>query len=603
MDEKTSLKEKVQLIFFVLKLAFKANPISFPITLLLKIFMFTEIPVNLFISTLLVDTVISSINNNSFSEEILINYLFIYFITSIFYKVIISHLYFSAYRRVQNIMHKHFDVFYANKIIELGIESSENPEFLNLAYRTKQELYKISTVIENILIEISKLFFSVLSYLLVIFFLFPLFAVFIVFLTLVRNLPTRYFLKKSYKFFYDTSEERRKVDSIITELTFHKNIPDILVLRIDNFLIKKFKSFFFNFYIPENLKISAKWHLVDDLFIVISIFASVFIYYFIINFALLGLITVGQIVFYIGIVNNLISDSSSLFDFWERLQERLSRIKDVMKFFSAKPNIKNGDIRLFKLEKGPSIEFINVSFKYPNSDVFVYENLNLKINSGEKVAIVGQNGSGKTTLLKLIARFYDVDSGEVLINGINIKYLNLDDLYKNIAFLLQNFVIFNSLTIKQNVYIGNVYDRINEEKIIKCLKLSDAWDFVKNYKNGLNQYLSSEFKDGTTPSMGQAQKIAIARYFYKDSSLLILDEPTSAIDTISESKIFDNLYKSFDKKTIIIVSHKFSTIQQADRIIVLENGKILEQGTHQELIRLGKKYYTLYNEQAKFYKN
>ena len=279
-------------------------------------------------------------------------------------------------------------------------------------------------------------------------------------------------------------------------------------------------------------------------------------------------------------------------DYYELLDSK--KALDYTKSIKYINNLKNS-------EKSFSVEFKNITFSYPESDKKVFDNFNLKINPGEKIAMVGINGAGKSTLIKLLLRFYDPQSGEVLINNINIKEIDLDQYYLQVGVLFQQFKKYE-MTVKDNVWMGNVEEINNDAEIKDALEESSAMEFVKDYPNKLGQMLGKIFKDGIEPSGGQWQKIALARAFFRNAELLILDEPTSSIDAKAESEIFEKVELLSKDKTVIIISHRFSTVRNADRIVVIDNGKILEQGSHEELISLRGKYAELFELQAKGYR-
>jgi len=261
--------------------------------------------------------------------------------------------------------------------------------------------------------------------------------------------------------------------------------------------------------------------------------------------------------------------------------------------------IDEGEIKLDN-KSVPKIEFKNVSFKYPGSDRFVFENINLIINSSEEIAIVGENGAGKSTLIKLLCCFYYPTSGTILIDGIDSRKVNLKSWYRHLAFLTQEFNNFNNMTLAENVTIGDPNKKIKRKNILNALENADA-RFWKKYKRGIETPMSQRY-GGEEPSWGQWQKISIARIFYRNSSVMILDEPTASIDALSESKIFDKLYSEVKNKTLIIVSHRFSTVRNAQRIIVLSKGKIAEQGSHEELLAIKNGIYAKsFKLQAKGY--
>lgn len=248
----------------------------------------------------------------------------------------------------------------------------------------------------------------------------------------------------------------------------------------------------------------------------------------------------------------------------------------------------------------PTIEFKNVSFKYPHSNHFVFKKLNLIIPSGQDIALVGENGAGKTTLIKLICRFYEPTSGQILINGHNLKTLNKNYWYGQLGILFQDFNRY-AYTVAENIQLGKKEDKISISNLDTYTKQAGAYDFIQKYTKKYNQILSKSYNGGTEPSGGQWQRLALARAFYRNANILILDEPTSAIDAKGEYEIFQKISKLQHKKTTIIVSHRFSTVRRADNIYVLQNGKIIESGNHQDLVKKRGLYYQMFTLQAKGY--
>jgi len=272
--------------------------------------------------------------------------------------------------------------------------------------------------------------------------------------------------------------------------------------------------------------------------------------------------------------------------------------------FDLQPKIiSKKEAQRFTFSEPPQIEFNNVSFRYPGEtsvNTLVLQNLSFSIKPGEKIAIVGVNGSGKTTLIKLLCRVYDPTEGSILINGTNLKDIHLDDWQQAIGILFQDFPNYN-LTVRESIGVGRIAEPVNEEKMILSAQYSGADEFISAFPSTYDQLIWKEFKDGTDLSKGQHQRLAVARMFYRNAAITILDEPTASIDAVTEEKIFSTLEKNMEGKTVILITHRFSTVKNADKTLMLENGKIIEQGSHRELMQLNGKYAELYKMQAKRY--
>jgi ABC-type multidrug transport system fused ATPase/permease subunit len=249
----------------------------------------------------------------------------------------------------------------------------------------------------------------------------------------------------------------------------------------------------------------------------------------------------------------------------------------------------------------PKIEFVNVSFKYPGTKHMVLRNINLTIEPGTKLALVGNNGAGKTTFVKLLCRFYDVTSGEILIDGHNIKDIDLDSWYWHMGILFQEYARYNFL-VKDSIKVGRTADK-GKGRVLRASRQAEAHDFIKEWPNKYRQQLGREFSDGVEPSIGQWQKLALARVFYRNPSIFILDEPTASLDAEAEFKVFAHLDLISALKTTIFISHRFSTVRKADKIIVIQNGRLTEEGSHRELLVKDRTYARLYNLQARDYKD
>ncbi|WP_423883155.1 ATP-binding cassette domain-containing protein [Clostridium sardiniense] len=242
------------------------------------------------------------------------------------------------------------------------------------------------------------------------------------------------------------------------------------------------------------------------------------------------------------------------------------------------------------------MEFKNVYFKYPNRDDYALENINLIINKGDCIALVGKNGSGKTTLVKLLTRLYDVTSGDILINGISIKNIDSYSLRRKISTVFQDYLKYE-LTLRDNIGVANLSSINNDSKLINACKNSGLYDDMTLFQNGFDSQLGVWFPEGTQLSGGQWQKVAISRAFFRNSDLFILDEPSSALDPLSEKLLFDKFLELIDNNIGIFITHRFINAKYAKKIIVLENGKIIESGTHHELIVKQGEYKKLYDIQ------
>ena len=314
---------------------------------------------------------------------------------------------------------------------------------------------------------------------------------------------------------------------------------------------------------------------------------------------ILGRLEIGAFVSTRTLLNQLTSSISSLFSSITDISTSLVNATDFMEFMET-PAQQSGDIKITDI---PKIEFRNVSFTYPRSEIEAIKNVSFTLNPGDSLAIVGENGAGKTTLIKLLIGAYSPSKGEILINDQPIERIDRESYLSQIGALFQDYSRYDFATLGENVWFGNVDRAYSRKDIIAALQDAGLGDLVGKYKNGLNQILSKDIDadNATNLSGGQWQRLGIARAFFRSPNVLILDEPTSSVDAKSEYEIFRNIIKKQEHKTTIIISHRFSTVRKAEKIIVLDAGRIKEQGTHEELVRQNGIYKEMFELQAEGY--
>ena len=296
--------------------------------------------------------------------------------------------------------------------------------------------------------------------------------------------------------------------------------------------------------------------------------------------------------------NGAASISTSVFALTSHLainvRENGLYVEKFRRFMNAKEKMVSGT-KTTVFEKPPVIRFENVSFKYPGTEKYVLKNINLEISPFKKIAFVGYNGAGKTTLTNLLLRLYDVTEGAITIDGVDIKEWDIKSYHKNFAAVFQDFSLFGA-TLGENVSMD---DCPQKEKVEQAVK---AADFDRKLPNGTDSILLREFDDdGVSLSGGEAQKIAIARAFYKNCAFAILDEPSANLDPVAEYALNQSMTKAADDKTVLFISHRLSTTVMADEIYMLENGQIIEHGSHEELMALDGKYAYMFKLQADKY--
>ncbi|MBP1547683.1 MAG: ABC transporter ATP-binding protein [Oscillospiraceae bacterium] len=322
----------------------------------------------------------------------------------------------------------------------------------------------------------------------------------------------------------------------------------------------------------------------------------VYMIYLVYSAAVLHRISYSNVAVMRGTANRMKNRMSMFSDVFPKMEEISLYVGKMQSFLSIEPKIVSTDKKPLP-EKPTEIELRNVSFGYNEKDGYILNNVNMKLDPYSKIAVVGYNGAGKTTLIKLIMRLYDPDEGEILLDGVNIKEYDVNEYRRKIGTVFQDFKIF-AATVKENVLL-DFAEKGSDEAVIKAIEKSGFAQRLETLSDGLETNLTAEFEEnGVDLSGGEGQKLAVARVFYKDANLIILDEPSSALDPIAEYHLNRSMLTAAENKSVVFISHRLSTTRIADRIYMLEKGRIIEEGSHSELLELKGKYAEMWRVQA-----
>lgn len=410
-----------------------------------------------------------------------------------------------------------------------------------------------------------------------------------------------HFNEKSYSLVHGWTPERRELDYLRFTGASDETAKEIKIFGLSNFLTDRFK-YLSDKYFSANKKIAvsrAGWGLA---FASIGSIGYYIAYVVIIISTVKGTLSIGDLTFLAGSFSRLRGLLESLLNKFSSISEGALYLKDFFDFFDLKPKIvvKQNMIPFPKKIKEGFV-FENVGFKYRGSEKWAVKDLSFTLNAGEKLALVGENGAGKTTIVKLISRLYDPTEGRILLEGNDLRNYDPGDLRKEVGVIFQDYVRFQ-MTAGTNIAVGRIEEQENYSKISDSAKRSLAESVISTLPKGYEQRIGRRFTDGIELSGGQWQKIALARAYMRDAQLLILDEPTASLDARAEYEIFQRFAELTIGKTVILISHRFSTVRMADRILVLENGKVAEIGTHDELLQMDGMYADLFNLQARGYR-
>lgn len=400
------------------------------------------------------------------------------------------------------------------------------------------------------------------------------------------------------------SPERRRMRYVSNVMSVDDFNKEVKLFNLGDFFIERYRVLSEKFY-EENKDLLVRRYLNSFLWTGLTIVANSAIYLYVGLETVLGRISLGGLTLYTQAAIQAGQSFQGVLDGVSDTYENNLFVNTLFEFLEYEPRIVSPPqpqpIVLHADSHGLEIEFRNVSFTYPDKEKPVLKNVSFTIHAGEAIAVVGRNGAGKTTLVKLLTRLYDPDEGEILIGGRNIKEYDLHDLREHVGVIFQDYVHYY-MTAHENIGVGRVSELTNLDLIASAARKSGANAVIEGLDHGYDTMLGRWFDEGVQLSGGEWQKIALARAFIRDARILILDEPTSSLDARAEYEVFTQFRTLTEGKTAIFISHRFSTVRLADRIFVVEDGNIIESGSHQQLMELAGRYAELFNLQAEAYR-
>lgn len=409
-----------------------------------------------------------------------------------------------------------------------------------------------------------------------------------------------HFNQRTYSLTRSWTPERRELDYLRYIGASDETAKEIKIFNLADFLVERFRTIADKYY-HANKSIATKRAIWGICLSAVGTLAYYGAYVFIIIQTVGGLITVGTLTFLAGSFNRMRSMLQNIMNRFSKIAQEALYLEDYFAFLDLDPQITSIKNHLpFPTQIKEGFVFENVSFKYPNAEKYAIKDLSFHLRPNEKLALVGENGAGKTTLVKLLARLYEPTKGRILLDGQALNQYSLSDLRYNIGIIFQDYIKFQ-MKAAENIAIGNI-PKIEELPTIKtAARKSLADTVVKDLPEEYEQMLGKRFEKGIELSGGQWQKVALARAYMRDAQLLILDEPTSALDARAEHEVFQRFAELIEGKAAVLISHRFSTVRMADRILFLEYGQLLELGSHEELLAQNGKYAELFKLQAKGY--
>ena len=421
-------------------------------------------------------------------------------------------------------------------------------------------------------------------------------------ITMVFLIPYMIYNKKraehKLKMEKEQLRDNRKKD-YFRDVFFDNNVQfEVKLNGIGTYFIEKYKEMWQKLY-RINKTESIRHNIINTLIMIVNVSCELLVLTMSVFDVINKQIGIGDLQYNLSMVSRLRGQAQELMDNINRFLNDNTRMIELREFINIKPEIeKSGTLQP---SNNPKIEFCNVSFRYPNSEQFVLKNCSFTIEPHEKVGLIGLNGAGKSTIIKLMFRFYDPEEGCIKLDGVDLKKYDVYAVRKVFGVLFQDYVTY-CLPLREIIALPDFDERFNDEKLKRACDISGASDVIKDWENGFDSVLGRYYADnGKDLSGGQWQLVGLARAYFKSSEYMILDEPSAALDPISEDRIFEQLYRLSEGKSSVTISHRLSNTTLADKILVIGDGHIIEQGSHFELLKQNGKYAELFNLQASKY--
>jgi ATP-binding cassette, subfamily B, bacterial len=404
-----------------------------------------------------------------------------------------------------------------------------------------------------------------------------------------------------YSLAHEITPIRRELDYLRTIGTSKENAKEVKLFNLGGHLHRRYDALTGQI-IRKNINLTRHRLLWGSVWGVIGSLGYYASYVFLVWQALAGHISIGTLVLLTGAIAGASTQLAGVFSLFSHISDQALHLADLVEFLRVEPNIRSQPNALpapRPIRTG--FEFRDVSFQYPGTSRLILKNLNFRLEPGEHVALVGENGQGKTTLVKLLARLYDPSGGAIYLDGIDLREYSVEDLHKEIGVIFQDFVRYD-MPARMNIGVGRIDNLGDDESLWMAAEKSRADRLLTRFSSGLDQMLGRRFEGGVDLSGGEWQKFALARAYLRDAQVLILDEPTAALDAVAEAEVFARFDDLSRGKMALLISHRFSTVRKSDRIVVLEGGRIYEEGTHDELVAHGGRYASLFELQAASYR-
>jgi ATP-binding cassette, subfamily B, bacterial len=487
-----------------------------------------------------------------------------------------------------------------NHAATLDLQDFEDADFQDQLDRARHQTSGAMTLMVQLFNQAQD-FVTVVSFAAGLLFYAPWIIGFLFLALLPSFLGEAHFNAQGYALDFDRTSDRREMDYLRQTASSAETAKEVKIFGIYGFLIDRYMALAKGLYGTHRALAlrRASW---GSVFSAIGAVGYYVAYAYIAWRTLLGHFSVGDLTFLAASFQRLRGLMEGLLANFSSTAGQALYLKDLFSFFDLRPTIVSPERRLpFPDPIRVGFEFENVGFIYPGAERWAIRHLSFKLHAGEVLALVGENGAGKTTLVKLLTRLYDPTEGRILLDGYDLKMYDLSELRSNVGAVFQDFVRYN-FTVADNIAVGKIDARDDQDRIIKSAVRAQADDVIAALPEGYDQMIGKRFRNGFDLSGGEWQKMAIARAYMRQAEVLVLDEPTAALDARSEFEVFERFKELSAGKTALLISHRFSSVRMADRILVVANGTVEEAGTHEELISQPGRYAELFELQAAGYR-
>jgi ATP-binding cassette, subfamily B, bacterial len=483
---------------------------------------------------------------------------------------------------------------------KLDLQTYENPKFYDLLERARVQATDrlvmiqatgqlVQQAITTVTLAVFLLQFSPWLLLLLVAFVTPAF------------LGESHYAFLGYSLSLRQTPRKRKIDYLRILGGSKEAAKELKLFGLRDFIAERFRKLWNGIY-EENISLARRRFWAGTFLSTLSSGGYYGAYVFVLYGALNGKISIADMVFLTGTILQISNNIQSIFSTLAGIADQALYLTDLLAFFNMKPKVlSKPDALLVPRPIRQGFEFRNVSFWYPGTERRILDGFNMRIEPGERIALIGENGQGKTTIVKLLSRLYDPNEGTVLLDGIDLREYSIEDLCSEIGVIFQDFMRYE-MTAAENIAVGRIEKLDDRASLENAAHKSMADLVIAKLAGGYDQMLGRRFESGVDLSGGEWQRLALARAYLRDAQMLILDEPTAALDARAEYEVFERFYDLTIGKMTLLISHRFSTVRMADRIVVLEGGRIVEEGKHDKLVQLGGRYAEMFELQASSYR-